>query len=136
MALSALLLTADRVTRDQFTAVLEKAAISVQHVSTSGEAMQRLTENQFHTVVIDCDVEAALLVIETFRRGELNRSSVTFALVPERQMMKPAYVAGANFVFQKPLTSEAVARAMRAAHGLLFGSDSTEPTKARSVVAT
>jgi hypothetical protein len=45
---------------------------------------------------------------------------VSFAIVPDRGAVKPAYENGANFVLQKPVTPEAIARSLRAAHSLIM----------------
>ena len=132
MSLTALLVTNDRVTRDQFSAVLEKTAVSVETASAPDDAMKKLATNHYDAVVIDfenkeacgnvaCEnLQDAIGVLEALRQGRSNRTAIVFALIGNRAMMKPAYVAGANFVFQRPLTNEALARGMRAAHGQLL----------------
>lgn len=121
MALEALILTHDLEAVRYFRRVLETASIAVTHLSSAPEAAESLIRRKYDAVIVDCDdVGGGPEVLSSLRTGRSNKNAIAFAIVNGKTTMKRAYELGANFVLDKPLTSDRVMRSVKAAHGLIM----------------
>jgi ActR/RegA family two-component response regulator len=121
MSFRSLVLTRDNSVHLAFRHAFRVACIEVEFAGSIGEMMSRLCEQKFEAAVVDLDsFPEALHVLSKMRQSAMNAKIVGLAVVPDRKGVKPAYENGANFVLQKPVTTEAIARSLRAAHGLML----------------
>jgi CheY-like chemotaxis protein len=121
MSLEALIVSRDPDVINVFRNVMESAAINVDESKAVGESLMRLSKRRYDAVVVDCDgVPDGADVIEALRKGKSNRSSITFAVVDRgTDSHKAASKYGATFVLQKPISTDAVMRSIKASHSLI-----------------
>ena len=121
MSLDALIVSRDPDVINVFRNVMEAAAINVDETKAVGESLQRLAKHRYDAVVVDCDgVPDGADVIEALRKGKSNRSSITFAIVNGKtQSIKTASQYGATFILQKPISTDAVMKSIKASHSLI-----------------
>ena len=121
MSLEAVILSRDENALRVFKRLFAEMAIELTALTNSGEALQAIAHHKYDAVVVDCDdVPDACDVLEALRTGRSNRSAIAFALLNGQTTMKQANALGANFVLDKPLIADRVARSVRAAHGLIM----------------
>lgn len=121
MALEALLLSRDPEVQKTMHRVLNDANIDVQVCSSAEDAMQILNRHKYDTFVVDCDdVPAAAMVLQQLRKGKSNKSCIAFAVVNGRTTVRQAFELGANFVLDKPVSTERAVRSIKAAQGLIM----------------
>jgi CheY-like chemotaxis protein len=121
MSLDALIVSRDPDVINVFRNVMEAAAINVDETKAVGESLVRLAKRRYDAVVVDCDgVPDGADVIEALRKGKSNRSSITFAVVERgSDTCKIASKYGATFVLQKPISTDAVMKSIKASHSLI-----------------
>jgi CheY-like chemotaxis protein len=121
MSLDALIVSRDPDVINVFRNVMEAAAINVDETKAVGESLVRLAKRRYDAVVVDCDgVPDGADVIEALRKGKSNRSSITFAVVERgSDTSKIASKYGATFVLQKPISTDAVMKSIKASHSLI-----------------
>jgi len=121
MPLEAIILSRDENALRVFKRLFTDMSIELTVFANSGEALQAIAHHKYDAVVVDCDdVPDARDVLEALRTGRSNRSAIAFALLNGQTTMKQANALGANFVLDKPLINDRVARSVRAAHGLIM----------------
>src|SRR6266481_3850370 len=121
MPLEAIILSRDENALRVFKRLFTDMSIELTALANSGEALQAIAKHKYDAVVVDCDdVPDARDVLEALRTGRSNRSAIAFALLNGVTTMKQANSLGANFVLDKPLMNDRVARSVRAAHGLVM----------------
>ncbi len=121
MALQALLLTRDPEVLRVMRRVLSESKIQVETMEDAGEAMESLARRKHDAVVLDCDhVHGAIEVLKSLRKAPSNRSAIAFAITNRKTSQTEAFAMGANFVLEKPLSMDRVARSIKAAHGLIL----------------
>lgn len=101
--------------------VLSESKIQVETMDDAGEAIESLARRKHDAVVLDCDnVTGAIDVLKTLRNAASNRSAIAFAITNRKTSQTEAFAMGANFVLEKPLSMDRVARSIKAAHGLIL----------------
>jgi c-di-GMP-binding flagellar brake protein YcgR len=60
-----------------------------------------------------------LEVLQSVRKGNTNKSAVTFAILNGNSSTRTAFGMGASFVLQKPITTASALRCFSAAHGAM-----------------
>jgi len=116
----ALVLTSDRKSAEIFRSILQTMDVRVEVPTSVGDMLVRLARSKYDAVVIDCDIKDGSDMLEAIRRGRSNRSAIVFAIVGDKESAKHLYELGANFVMNKPLAADIVARSLRAAYGLIL----------------
>ena len=121
MSLEALIVSRDPDVINVFRNVMESAAINVDESTAVGESLFRLARRRYDAVVVDCDgVPDGADVIEALRKGKSNKSSITFAVVDRgSETSRTISKHGATFVLQKPISTDAVMRSIKASHSLI-----------------
>jgi DNA-binding response OmpR family regulator len=121
MPVHALLFTHDLNVKKVFRDVFEVASIRCLQAGSWVEALAQLKQNRFDAIVVDEEVDAdALDLFKALRSGKFNRNAIGYAVLRERERSKAAYQAGAHMVMLKPLSTEVVARSVKATHGLIL----------------
>jgi len=120
MALQALVLSRDTDTMRVMRAALNDLGINCEAAMLPERATALLAKRKFDAIVVDCDdVEGAPQILRELRKSASNKRAMAFAVVNGTTTVKDAFVLGANFVLDKPLTAECALRSLRAAHALM-----------------
>jgi DNA-binding response OmpR family regulator len=122
MALETLVVTANPNALQLVRRTMESLGADVIAIATAEEGALILARRKFDAVVVDCDDDALPGVSSLPRKirlGTSNRSSIVFALTDGTSTSRLALADGANFVLEKPLQPDRVARIFRSALGLM-----------------
>ncbi|HXZ27861.1 MAG TPA: response regulator [Terriglobales bacterium] len=120
MPFSSLVLCRDPESLRVLRRVLDDVGISVEVFTGPDPAVEALAKHKFDAVLIDCDdLHGATGVLQLVRTSSSNKSAIVFAIVNRVTSVRDAFSMGANFVLDKPLSMERVARSLRAAQGLI-----------------
>src|SRR6266576_5265585 len=120
MALSSLVVCADESTAQVLRRILEELGIAVQHCREASDAQQKLDQERFDAIVIDCEDEAqATKVLCNARSNSLNRATMAVAIVGKENNVRQMFALGINFVLYKPVSEERVWSSFRAARSLM-----------------
>ena len=120
MAFSSLVLCRDPECLRVLRRTLDDIGIPVEVFTGPDPAIEALAKRKFDAVLIDCDdMHGAKGVLESVRTSPSNRSAIVFAIVNKVTSVRDAFTMGANFVLDKPLSMDRVARSLRAAQGLI-----------------
>jgi CheY-like chemotaxis protein len=116
MTLESLLLSSDPEVVRVLGSTLENLAISVEirQEALSGNGV--LTSEKFDAVIVDCEMEGGLEILQSLRTLPSNRNSVAFAILNgKKTTTQQAFGMGANFVMQKPISPLNASRCLNAA---------------------
>jgi DNA-binding NarL/FixJ family response regulator len=120
MALTSLLVCADKNSVQVLGQILEELSIGVEHCPELSAASSRVAAKHFDAVVVDCkDQAAAIEFIARIRKLPLNKTALIIGLVDGREQVRDIFGEGANFIVYKPVSVERAAGSLRAAHGLM-----------------
>ncbi len=120
MALTSLVVCADRKALEVLSQILHELSIGVEHCAELSAAATRLAAQHFDAVVVDCkDHVAAVELIASVRQMPLNKSALIIGLVDGREQVRDVFGQGANFIVYKPVSAERAAGSLRAARGLM-----------------
>jgi DNA-binding NarL/FixJ family response regulator len=120
MALTSLIVCADRKAVEVLSQIFQELSIGVEHCGEISAAASRLSAHQFDAVVVDCkDQTAAVELIASVRKAAVNKSTLVIGLVDGRDQVRDIFGHGANFIVYKPVSVERAASSLRAARGLM-----------------
>lgn len=120
MALQALLLTEDPELYGVLSPVLQDMGISFRTAENPTQADFFLRSTIFDTVFIDCDDLAGSIKFFTDVRLSSSKNCTAFAVVNGKTSTKEAFLLGANYVVEKPLTRERVRESLRSAMNMML----------------
>jgi len=120
MEMKALLLCEESESIYVLSDVLGELEVTLELCHDRDQALDRLVNERYEAVIVDCQVADATDMLRYVRLTGDNRNTVTLALVENLGAMQGALDSGANFVLCKPLSTEPVARTIRAMKGLIF----------------
>lgn len=104
----------------RFSTALGEIGVTVEPVTQTGRAVNVLTSRRFEAVLLDCDLEGGMDLIEIVRQEPLNQRALVFAFVTGHAAAKEANRLGANFVLNKPINWEVAKRTLRAAYTMII----------------
>jgi CheY-like chemotaxis protein len=120
MALTSLVVCADRDAVQVLSHILKDLSIGTEQCANLSTASSRLATQHFDAVVVDCkDQSAAVEFIASVRKLPLNKTTLIIGLVDGREQVRDIFGQGANFVVYKPVSVERAAGSLRAARGLM-----------------
>lgn len=120
MSFRSLLFCPDETAARLVTQVLSELDFTVETAAQSFAAVQRLTEEHFHALVVDCQNEQdASLLFKAARNSAQNSGSLSVAVVEGQAGVAKAFRIGANLVLTKPINVEQSKSTLRVARGLL-----------------
>jgi len=120
MSFRSLLFCQDEKTARVVTQVLSELDFTVETAHESFAAVRRLSEEQFHALVVDCQNEQdAALLFKAARNSAHNNGSLSVAVVEGQAGVAKAFRIGANLVLTKPVNVEQSKGTLRVARGLL-----------------
>ncbi len=116
MNLESLVITRDANLLGVLGPVLEKIAVGVQACPDVQAAADLLAGRKFDAVIVDCDdLSRGVDLLKSIRNTRSNSRSVSFAVVNSKTTTQEAFLYGANFVLQKPLSPLNATRCFNAA---------------------
>ena len=131
MSYKALLFCPDEKTARLVTQVLQELDFTIEPGGDPFSTVKRLTDEQFHALVVDCENEQnASLLFKGARNSTLNHSSLYVAVVEGQTGVAKAFRIGANLVLTKPINIEQSKSTLRVARGLLRKSEAKAPAPA------
>jgi CheY-like chemotaxis protein len=120
MAMNSLILSRDAEAIGLLRRVLGENSIAIEACTGSEQFNQMVAARKFDAVFVDCDdVAGAGETLRQMRTVPSNRKTIGFAIVNGVTTLQQAFEMGANFVLDKPLSAERLARSLRAAQGLM-----------------
>lgn len=120
MSFRSLLFCPDETTARLVTQVLTELDFTVEKENESFAAVERLSQEHFHALVVDCQNEQdASLLFKAARNSEQNGGSLSVAVVEGQAGVAKAFRIGANLVLTKPINVEQSKSTLRVARGLL-----------------
>src|SRR5256885_15931317 len=120
MAMNSLILSRDAEAIGLLRRVLGDNGISIEACTGPEQFKEILESRKFDAVFVDCDdVAGAGETLRQMRAVPSNRKTIGFAIVNGVTTLQQAFEMGANFVLDKPLSAERLARSLRAAQGLM-----------------
>ena len=118
---SALLVSADPVTIQQFSLALRE--LSISHDVCQGEtaAISLLTRRKFDTVIVDLELgDQCGLILDAVGLSAANRTAVTFAINGSDADASATFRRRTGFVFGRPLSPQSIRITLRLAYGLIL----------------
>ncbi len=120
MALTSLVVCADRNSVQVLDQILQELGMDVEHCPDLSTAASLVSDKHFDGVVVDCkDQSASIEFISRIRKLPLNKNTLIIGLVDGREQVRDVFGEGANFIVYKPVSVERAASSLRAAHGLM-----------------
>src|SRR5215470_9141260 len=120
MALQALLLTEDPELYGVLSPVLQDMGISFRTAENPTQADFFLRSTIFDAVFIDSDDLPGAIKFFTDIRLSSSKNCTAFAVVNGKTSTKEAFLLGANYVVEKPLTGERVRESLRSAMNMML----------------
>ena len=116
MPLESLLLSRDAEVIRVLQPALKKLSIEVEVCRGVSSGHEILRTEKFDAIIVDCDdLDGGLRVLEGLRKAPSNKNSVTFAILNGTTTTQQAFLMGANFVLQKPISTLNATRCFSAA---------------------
>jgi len=119
MTFQALLVSKDDEAAAVLTPLLSRCGVAVACCGYP-EALCRLTEEKFDSVIVDFDdPHSAALVLQNASEASSGIKAVTVALLSDKTKVRNVFGAGANFILYKPISEEQAEASLRAATSLI-----------------
>jgi CheY-like chemotaxis protein len=118
VALSVLLLSTDAAVVQVLRPLLPELGMHTDQCATTDAARKMISAKKYEAIIVDVDISGASEFMASLRQLAMSRNSIIFSLTRSTTMTE-AFQAGANFVLEKPLTSDRAMRSFRAAQGLI-----------------
>jgi CheY-like chemotaxis protein len=120
MTLLALLVSTDDSAAEILGRVLPACGIAVERFAVFAEAVERLQQQRFDTLIVDFEEpEFAAELFEEARQLNSANPPVTVAMVAEPAKVREILSSGAHFVLYKPLSNDSAKAGLRAVAALL-----------------
>jgi CheY-like chemotaxis protein len=120
MILDCLVVVRDPTLLRVLTGSLGQAGIAAKVCASAEDAIARLRDVKFDSVMVDCvELEEGAEVLRSVRRSPPNRKSIVFAIVDEECSPQERAATGANFVLERPIHPDLLNRSLRAARSLM-----------------
>jgi CheY-like chemotaxis protein len=100
--------------------VLSDMEIDVEHCTSGGAAIRRITRQRFEAIIVDgTNAEEADSVLRGAKAAPVNKRALTIVLVEFPLGLKGGFEMGAHFVLHKPLAVERAKASFRAVRALM-----------------
>ena len=100
--------------------VLSDMEIDVEHCTSGGAAIRRITRQRFEAIIVDgANPEEAGSVLQGAKAAPVNKRALTIVLVEFPLGLKGGFEMGAHFVLHKPLAVERAKASFRAVRALM-----------------
>src|ERR1700751_1273480 len=120
MALTSLVVCAHDPTTEVLRHILEQLGWTVKHCMTAAQALERLAQSRFETVVVDCEnAPSAMGVLQKAPPVGDKASLLSVALVGNGNDVRSLFAEGVNFVLYKPVSEDRASSSFRAARSMM-----------------
>jgi diguanylate cyclase (GGDEF)-like protein len=117
----ALLVSADPVTIQQFSLALRELSISPDTCKDAASACLLLKRRKFDAVIVDLQLgEQSGLILDEVHLSASNRTAVSFGISNSNAEATAAFRKKAQFVFERPLSSQSIHKLLNPAYGLIL----------------
>jgi diguanylate cyclase (GGDEF)-like protein/PAS domain S-box-containing protein len=117
----ALLVSADPVTIQQFSVALRELSISPDTCKDAASAGLLLKSRKFDAVIVDLQLgEQSGLILDEVHLSASNRTAVSFGISNSDADATAAFRKKAQFVFERPLSSQSIHKILNPAYGLIL----------------
>jgi len=117
----ALLVSTDPVTIQQVSHALQELSISSDVCQEVPPSIRLLNCRKFDAVIVDLQLrEQAGAILDEVHLSPSNRTAVTFAISGSDTAATAAFRKKASFVFERPLSAEAIRTTLKPAYGLIL----------------
>lgn len=120
MGFQALIASGENALVERFSVALQEIGVDVEAVPEIGPAALLLNRRQFEAVLLDCDMEGGMDLVQCVRNAPVNQRSLVLAFASGHEAVRSATQRGANFVLTKPINWEVARRTLRAAHTMII----------------
>src|SRR6185369_12888056 len=114
-----LLLSNDIQVIDILSGAAQQIGVHLEPCCNAQLAISKLCRAKFEGVMLDLDLEGGLNLLDRVRSLTSNRSAISFAILGQRLMHTDAFLRGANFVMERPLSKDAILQVLTAAYPLM-----------------
>lgn len=136
MALRCLLFSSDEGTADPIRQVLVGLGVEGEHCTETGDAVERVANENLQIVIIDWDKQPeAAQLLTTARQRKAAERPLTLAIVSDDASAPSALQAGANSILRKPLQLNQVKDTLTTARDLLHAKRDSAATATQSAHA-
>jgi len=120
MSLKSLVVCADDATAQTLRHILETLGLEVDPCLSPSDALAKLTETRYDSVVLDCENEAdALDALRQVRASSRNAPTLVIAIAGKQNNVRQMFALGINFVLYKPISEDRAWSSLRAARSLM-----------------
>lgn len=120
MPFTSLVVCADPQAVQVLTRILEGMDMQVEHCNSLADAADRLAENRFNLLLLDCVEEAsACELISAVQQNAARGATLVIAMVDDRNRVREIFEKGASFILYKPISPERASNGLRAARSLM-----------------
>lgn len=113
-----LLLSSDSKVIQSLSQAGRPMAIEIDSSNDPEAAISKLSQSKFEGVIVDLALKQGLDVLTRLRGLSSNKSAVSYAVLSQNLEQLAAFQAGANFVFERPV-SQSAARVFKASYSLM-----------------
>ena len=120
MGLDCLLLVRDPALLRVLSGSMGQQGIETRIAASPEDALATLGNVKFDSVMVDCvEFEEGPEILRNVRKTAPNRRAIVFAIVAADTPMQERASTGANFVLERPVSTEMLNRSLRAARSLM-----------------
>ncbi len=104
----------------RFSTIFGEVGVVVQLVPDTATAIAEISAKQYASLLVDCEMEGGLDVLELVRQTTPNQKAIVFAVVYDQLQARKANLCGANFLITSPINWDLVRRMARASQSMLL----------------
>jgi CheY-like chemotaxis protein len=119
MIFNALIVSNDGLV-ERFSEILRSVGVTAHCILQADDALPLLTSRAYAAVLLDCDLDDSLDLIQIIRNEQINQRSVILAFATKEDVLNRARRSGATFVLSKPIDRRLAERTIRAARGMII----------------
>ena len=114
-----ILLSSDIRTKEILCNVAQRMTIHIVTCCDAEVAIRKLCRSKFEGIIVDLAFDGGLEFLQKLRSTTSNRSAICYAILRRTLEQTQAFQAGANFVFEHPLSQASAMRVLQASYSLM-----------------
>ena len=120
MSFQALIASSEVPLVERFSAALSDIGVNSESFTQPERVRSVLSSRRYEAVLLDCDLEGGMDLVEAVRELPINERTLVLAFVTGSDAARSANRLGANFVVPKPVNWELAKRTLRAAKTMII----------------
>jgi hypothetical protein len=120
MILESMVLSRDWQEVSVLECILGSLRIGVDVESEPDKAREKLSRSKIDAIIVDCDLSGASRFLKSLPTANMAQNSVPLMVIRGGQNRQNLSQAGADFVFEKPISVEVAVRTLSAARNLIL----------------